>query len=135
MKTNYAAVIVSAVVYWVLAALWYGWIFSAQWRALEAASGAHYKQVNVANSVIAFLLGLLTAYLLAQICAWRMANTAARGLAIGILLWIGFVGPITLTTFMYEGRPLRLFALDEFYPLFGMAIMGAILGAWKKKAA
>ncbi|HWG57661.1 MAG TPA: DUF1761 domain-containing protein [Candidatus Acidoferrales bacterium] len=135
MKTNYAAVIVAAIVYWLLAALWYGLIFSKQWKALESAAGAHYQSPNLSNSVISYILGLLTAYILAQICAWRMANTAARGAAIGILLWIGFVGPVTLTTFMYEGRSLRLFALDEFYPLFGLALMGAILGAWKKKIA
>jgi len=50
-------------------------------------------------------------------------------------LWIGILGPIVYTTYMYEMRPLQLFAINEFYPLVGLCLMGAILGAWTKKAA
>ena len=78
---------------------------------------------------------MLIAYVLAQLCLWRNATTAARGAALGTLLWIGFVGPITYTTYMYEMRPWQLFAINQFYPLLGLCIMGAILGAWTKKAA
>src|ERR1051325_1026406 len=85
--------------------------------------------------VVSFLLNLLIAYVLAQICLWRNATTAARGAALGILLWIGFVGPITYTTHMYEMRPPQLFAINQFYPLVGLALMGAVLGGWTKKTA
>jgi len=30
-------------------------------------------------------------------------------------------------------RPWQLFAINEFYPLFGFVLMGAILGSWTKK--
>jgi surface polysaccharide O-acyltransferase-like enzyme len=85
--------------------------------------------------IITFLLNLLIAYVLAQLCSWRNANTAGRGAAIGVLLWIGIVGPITYTTYMYEMRPRELFAINEFFPLVGLCLMGAILGAWTKKSA
>lgn len=85
--------------------------------------------------IISFLLNVLIAFVLAQICIWRNANTAGRGAAVGVLLWIGFVGPITYSTYMYEMRPNELFAINEFYPLVGLCLMGAILGAWKKKTA
>jgi len=32
-------------------------------------------------------------------------------------------------------RPWQLFAINNFYPLAGLALMGAILGGWTKKAA
>jgi hypothetical protein len=32
-------------------------------------------------------------------------------------------------------RPVELFAINEFYALVGFCLMGAILGAWTKKAA
>jgi len=78
---------------------------------------------------------LLIAFVLAQICNWRNANTAARGAALGILLWIGFVGPVAFTNYMYEMRSMELFAINEFYSLTGLFLMGLILGAWTKKAA
>jgi hypothetical protein len=80
-------------------------------------------------------LNILIAYSLAQICIWRNANTIGRGASVGVLLWIGFVGPITFTTYMYEARPKELFAINEFYPLAGLVLMGAIIGAWSKKSA
>jgi hypothetical protein len=82
--------------------------------------------------VITLVLNLLIAFVLSQLCLWRNANTAARGAAIGVLLWIGIVGPIVSTTYMYEMRSKELFAINEFYPLVGLCLMGVILGAWTK---
>ncbi len=136
MKTNYAAVIVAALAYWLLGAVWYGMVFGKQWMVLENMSMEQAKSMNpVLPYIISFVLNLLIAYSLAQICIWRNANTAGRGASVGVLLWIGFVGPITYTTYMYEMRPKELFAINEFYPLAGMVLMGAIIGAWTKKTA
>lgn len=133
MRTNYVAIFVCAVLYWLLGALWYAVLFTKPWMALE---GPQPNNINpVLPYIITFFLNLLIAFVLAQVCIWRSANTAGRGAAIGILLWLGIVGPITFTTYMYEGRPKELFAINEFYPLVGLCLMGAILGAWKKKAA
>jgi uncharacterized protein DUF1761 len=133
MKTNYPAVVVCAVVYWLVGALWYAVLFAKPWMALE---GPLPNAVNpTLPYIVSFLLDLLIALVLAQICAWRNADSASRGAAIGIILWIGIVGPIVYTTYMYEGRPMELFAINEFYPLVGLCMMGAILGAWRKKAA
>jgi hypothetical protein len=136
MKTNYFAVVVAAIAYWFLGALWYALLFSKPWMALEHMTDEQARTMNpVLPYVITFLLNLLIAFVLAQLCLWRNATTAARGAALGILLWVGFVGPITYTTYMYEMRPWPLFAINEFYPLVGLCLMGAILGAWTKKAA
>jgi surface polysaccharide O-acyltransferase-like enzyme len=136
MKTNYAAVFISAIAYWLLGAVWYGVLFSKPWMALENISMEQAKSMNpVLPYVITFVLNLLIAYSLAQICIWRNANTVGRGASVGVLLWIGFVGPITFTTYMYEMRPKELFAINEFFPLAGLVLMGAIIGAWTKKSA
>ena len=133
MKTNYGAIVVSAVAYWLLGALWYGVLFSQRWMALEGITMEQARSMNpVLPYVITLALNLLIAFVLAQLCLWRNANTAARGAAIGVLLWIGIVGPVVFTTYMYEMRPKELFAINEFYPLVGLCLMGAILGAWTK---
>ena len=135
MKTNYPAVVVSAIAYWLLGAVWFGVVFGKPWMALEHITEEQAR--SMPNPwlpyVISILLNLLIAFVLAQLCTWRSANTASRGAALGILVWIGFVGPITYTTYMYEMRPSALFAINEFYPLVGLCLMGAILGAWTKK--
>ena len=136
MKTNYGAVFVAALAYWILGAVWFGFLFSKPWMALEHMTVEQASSMNpVLPYVITFLLNLLIAFVLAQICIWRNASTAARGAAVGVLMWIGFLGPVTYTTHMYEMRPKELFAINEFYSLAGLCLMGAILGAWTKKAA
>ena len=136
MKTNYLAVFVAAIAYFVLGALWYGVLFHKPWMALEQMTIEQARGVShVIPYLVSFLLELLVAYSLAQLCIWRNANTASRGASIGVLVWIGFVGPIALMTYMFEMRPRALYAINEFYPLAGLILMGAILGAWKKKAA
>ena len=136
MKTNYLAVFVSALAYWILGAVWYGVLFSKPWMAFEHITEEQARSANPALAyVITFALNLMIAFVLAQICGWRNASTAGRGAAVGILLWIGFLGPVTYTTYMYEMRPKELFAINEFYPLVGLSLMGAILGAWTKKSA
>jgi hypothetical protein len=101
-----------------------GWLWKASPQIKSAAR----------VSSLIFLLNILIAYSLAQICIWRNANTIGRGASVGVLLWIGFVAPITFTTYMYEMRPRTLFAINQFYPLAGMVLMGAIIGAWTKKS-
>jgi len=139
MKTNYLAVVVAAVAYWVLGAIWFGVVFTKPWMELEhiptEQSAAMKGAAAAFPYVMSFVLNLIIAFVLAQLCAWRNATTAARGASLGVLLWIGIVGPITYTTSMYEMRPLNLFLINEGYVLVGLFLMGAILGAWTKKPA
>jgi hypothetical protein len=136
MKTNYLAVVVAAIAYWILGGVWFAVLFSKPWMAFEHITEEQARSMNPALPyIISILLNLLIAYVLSQLCLWRNANTASRGAAVGVLVWIGFIGPITFTTYMYEMRPKELFAINQFYPLAGLILMGAILGAWKKKAA
>ena len=136
MRVNWAAVVVSAVVYWVLGALWYGFLFAKPYVALEHLTDEQMKAApQVWPYIVTFLLNLLIAFVLAQICIWRNANTASRGASAGILMWIGFIGPVTFMTYMFEMRPMELFAINQFYSLVGLFLMGLIIGGWRKKAA
>ena len=136
MKINYAAVVVAAIAYWILGALWFGVLFNKPWMELEHVTVEQARGVSpVIPYIVSFILELLIAYSVAQICIWRNANTPGRGASVGILVWIGFVGPITYMTYMFEMRPKELFAINEFYPLAGLALMGTILGAWTKRIA
>lgn len=135
MKTNYLAVIVTGIAYWLLGALWYTVLFGKQWMALENISGPQPGSKMAFTFITSFLLDLLMALVLAQLCAWRNASTAARGASLGVLMWVGFVAPTIYTNYIYESRPNALFAINAGYVLFGFCLMGAILGAWTKKSA
>ena len=136
MRTNYPAVVVAAIAYFFLGYVWYGLLFNKPWMALEQMTVEKANSASpVVPFIVSFLLELLIAYSLAQLCIWRNANTAGRGASIGVLMWIGFVGPITGMTYMFEMRPPTLWAINTFYPLAGLVLMGTILGGWKKRIA
>jgi len=110
-------------------------LFSKPWMALEHITEQQASGMSpVLPYVITFALNLLIAFVLAQVVKSRNAGSAVQGAGVGVLVWIGFVGPVTFTTYMYEMRPTELFAINECYPLAGLILMGAILGAWRKKS-
>ncbi len=89
MRTNYWAVLVCAVVYWLLGGLWYDLLFSKQWMALENMSAA---QASYANAVwiwpfiLTFLLNLLIAFVPGANFAWPVT---VGGIVVGLALgWV-----------------------------------------------
>jgi hypothetical protein len=60
-------------------------------------------------------------------------QTAWRGIKIAALLWLGFELTSFSTEYVFEVRPWSLLGINAGYWLFGMMLMGAIVGAWKKK--
>ena len=136
MRTNYWAVLVSAAVYWLMGAVWYDLLFQKPWMSLENMTLADVAKMSpVLPYVITLLLNIVVAFVLSQVCGWRNVKTAAGGAVVGLVVWLGFVGPIAFTTNMYELRPVELFAINWGYPLAGLIAMGLIVGGWRKKAA
>ena len=60
-------------------------------------------------------------------------QTALRGIKVGALLWLGFELTSFSTEYVFEVRPWSLLGINAGFWLVGMVIMGAIVGAWKKK--
>jgi hypothetical protein len=54
----------------------------------------------------------------------------AAGARVSFFLWLGFVATPLLSTTVYEGRPITLFAINAGYWLVAMLIMGALIGGW-----
>jgi len=51
-------------------------------------------------------------------------------MATGARVWLEFVAPVLGAQHVFEGRPLAYFGITAGYPLLGMLVMGAIVGAW-----
>ncbi len=60
-------------------------------------------------------------------------NPVRHGIEFGIFMGLGVFGTMSLMDMLYEGRPLALWGIDAGYVVAGMAMMGAIVGAWRKK--
>jgi hypothetical protein len=82
----------------------------------------------------ATLTSLCMAYVLAVLIVRTGERTAVRGVGMGLLIWCAFIASVTGTQYIFEGRPLIYFCITAGYPLIGLVVMGAILGAWPSKA-
>jgi hypothetical protein len=49
------------------------------------------------------------------------------------MLWFCFVLPTLCIEYVFEVRPWSLLGINAGFLLIGMILMGAIVGAWKKK--
>jgi hypothetical protein len=61
-------------------------------------------------------------------------QTPLRGVKVACFLWFGFIFTVIAAEYAFELRSPQTLAIVAGYPLTGMILAGAILGAWKKKA-
>ena len=61
------------------------------------------------------------------------AQTAASGVKTGVALALALIASTLAVNCAFESRPLSFWLINAGYMTIGMAIMGAIVGAWKKK--
>ena len=138
MRINYAAVAVSALLYWMLGAVWY-FVFSKPFVALmrwTPEQVARIESEGAAREIgVALLVSLLTSYVLAHFIKFTGAEDARRGAETAFWLWLGFVLTTNLNTVLFELRPLGLYLINSGYHLVGFLLMGAVLAVWKRKEA
>jgi hypothetical protein len=138
-RINYWAILVAALAYFFLGGIWFT-LLTEQWlRGLGTTKEEIMARAGSSSSpvpyITSFVCNLLIAYVLWWVINATGRSTAARGVQIGVLMWLGFIATILLTEYAFEARPHSLFAINAGYPLIGMIVMGAILGAWPGKVA
>ncbi len=131
---NFIAILVAAVVGYVLGALWYSpvmfakpWVAahgftSEQTAAMKADAPKAYGISFVAMIVMAAVLSIVLNHLGAH--DWRSGALWAAH------IWLGFAATIGLMANLYTGKKFAVFLIDTGYQLLYLVVMGAILGAW-----
>lgn len=126
---NHLATIVAAVAHWIWGALWYG-VLGASWAA---AVGKHAAQSDPMPYIISFVALLVAAYVIADLFRRIGINTLAGGAKTGALIGVAIVGAYLALFYGYQARPLALWLIDGGYAVIGVALMGAIIGGWRRK--
>jgi hypothetical protein len=139
MKINYAAVVVSAIVYWVLGGLWYSPVlFGGKFIEIMRWSPEQLARIEAegagAQLALAFVGSLVAAYVLAHIVRYTSAESATDGAKTGLWLWLGFIVTTNLNTVFFEFRPLGLYLINIGYHLVAFLAMGALLAVWRKRS-
>ena len=80
---------------------------------------------------IAFLAGLVSAFMLGKILSITPIDTALYGMKLGFGVWLGFVATVQLTSALFTKQSMKLFAINTGYQLVCYLAMSAILTVWK----
>ena len=136
MRVNWLAIIASAIVFFLFGGLWYGILFKAAWmQAVSIGMSAPPSPGGTYQYAIAVIMAFFAAYGIARVFSWRGNVDVGRGAFIGLSLGLLIYGSMTWMTYAFEMRGPALGWIDIGYVSLGMAIMGAIIAAWKPKAA
>ncbi|MCA1592396.1 MAG: DUF1761 domain-containing protein [Acidobacteria bacterium] len=137
MKIKYTAVVVAALGYWVLGALWYSpLLFASRFIELMRWTPEQLAAVQAAGAgkeiAVALLNSLLIAYVLAHFVRYVGAESVPEGMKTGFWLWLGFVLTTNLDAVLFESRPLGLYLISSGFHLVGFLWMGALLTVWRR---
>jgi len=80
---------------------------------------------------IAFLAGLVSAFMLGKILSITPIDSALYGMKLGFGVWLGFVATVQLTGALFMKSSMKLLAINTGYQLVCYLVMGAILAVWR----
>jgi hypothetical protein len=133
---NWIAVIVAAIAYFAIGALWYApFAFGAIWMA---AAGTSQEQIGegpgAAIYAVPLIGSLLSAIAIAMLAEATATDTLGEGLVLGAVVAIGFALAISLVTATFEStkpKPMVWGAVTAGYHMVGSLVAAAIIGAWQ----
>jgi Protein of unknown function (DUF1761) len=136
-RQNYWAILVAAIGCFLLEAVWYS-VFMQQW--VDGIGRTHEWQLAVQASprlvfgqfATALFASAIMASGISRLVQLTGAQTARRGINVAAFLWLSFVLTTLATEYVFEVK-LQLFAINAGFWFLGMALMGAIVGGWRKK--
>lgn len=135
-NVNIVAVLVAALLTFVLGAFWYSPIlFAKQWMAAQGYTPEKLQTMKQRGGARAYVVSiacyLVMAYVLALLVSYTNSTTLAQGLWLGFLSWLGFAATIGLTAHVFSEKPIAAWVIDAGYQLAYLVIMGALLSVWR----
>src|SRR6266702_4277817 len=115
---NILAVLVAAVLTFVLGAVWYSPVlFAKQWMAAQGYTPEKLEEMKRRGVTRAYAVSVLcylvTAYVMALLASYTNSTTLAQGLWLGFLSWLGFAATVGLTANMFSEKPIAAWLLDD----------------------
>lgn len=134
-SVNWAAVVVSGIVYFLLGWLWYSQVLFG--KAWMAASGIDMTKApadkgNMLRSYgLSLLAGIVMAAALALVLRAAHAEGIGAGIAWALVAGIGFVAMAIGMMSLFPQKSPKLLAINVGYPVVGYVVMSIVLTVWR----
>ena len=131
-QVNWLAVLVGALAYFFLGAIWYSALFRNAWIK---ATGVNANDPNARKGfagimIASFITILITTIGLALIITRIGPGGWMTGCKIGLIAGVCFSAATICNSYLYEKRPIALSAINSLYNIIGCVIAGIIIAVW-----
>ena len=128
---NNLALLVSAVVQFLLGWVWYGMIFKKSWTALVGFKEGSKGLNPIFSMACTFVANVILSFALVHLILLVSKPDFFSGASLGIVCWLGFMAAPLFMQHIFERRPANLFAINAAYWMLAMALSGGILAVWR----
>jgi hypothetical protein len=135
---NYLAVLVAAILAWLLGGVWYH-LLAGPWLAAQSKSRETFAaDMQARRGTPAFYFPFVLAFVALLVMGWVLAGTMAHvgpitirnGIVSALFIWFGFVLTTTAVTYAFAGNKPMLTAIDAGHWLAVLLLMGVVIGAF-----
>lgn len=129
IKLNHKAIILSSILNFLIAFIWYGPLFGDVW-----AKGAELIDPQIPPlwaNILALFAAILPGYGIALLLKWTNQAGVRSGLKFGLFVTFAFMLQVLIGPWLFADRFL-LFAVNIPYFTLTALLSGAIIGAWQK---
>jgi hypothetical protein len=129
---NWLHILVAAIAYFVLGAIWYSALFQKKWVAYhEVQMNAPDAKKGVAAIMIgSFIWMFIISFALAVLVYRLNLNNAMSGIKLGLFTGLCFSAAAISITYLYLKKPAGLHLIDGLYHIAGQIIAAIILCVW-----
>lgn len=131
---NYFAVIVSAVVAFVVGAVWYSpLLFGKAYMKVRGLNPDALAEMPPASELLGeFARNLVVAFVLAHFVVRLGVGDWMGAVQLGLWVWVGFQAMLLLGAVLHEKMPWMLYAIHAGDALLKTIVMTVILGVWRR---
>ena len=131
-KVNIWAVVLAAISYLILGALWYSpLLFGKPWMRLNNFTDEDFKSNKPMwmITLVTFLSAAIASFLISLILGPN--PNPSFGAIIGFCIAFCWISMSKLMNVLFANQPFRLFLLNAGFDLVAFMVMGAIVGYWR----
>jgi uncharacterized protein DUF1761 len=134
-QLNWLAVIVGAVIYFALGALWYSNVlFAKPWqKAIGWDASQQPPQQNPLTYIVPFVAYLVMAVATGMMARATGSDSFGDGIMLGLITGVGYALALSFVTAFFtptSPQPMTLFVITGAYNLIGFLVLGVIVSVW-----
>lgn len=127
--SNFLTIPVGAACAFVLGWIWYSLLFGKAWLRLVGKTPE-----ELGKPTKAMITSFLMLFVMALALYWQVhrdLDDALDGALSGLGIGVCFIATGLGINYAYQGRPFTLWLIDAGYLVLGLALIGALMGAWQ----